>query len=585
MMRLFISAMLLFMVLVSGAQRIQTAPYWAQQKTDAYPGKQDDICFVNDSLGWYINGYGRIYKTRNGGKDWKLITEKKGTFFRCIGFVDSLLGFAGTIGTDYFPNVEDTVPLYKTTDGGNNWTPVVYKGPRVKGLCAISIYNEPVINAGNLAYRAHIYCGGRVGSPAFTMISHDNGKTFEAQDMSQYCSYILDIKFFNVKEGIICAASDGELDKTRARMLMTSDGGKTWKITYTGKRPFENVWKCYFPSRKVGYGTVQSYDTSAAMSQRYVIKTTDGGKTWQELPLVNDIKVREFGVGFTNEQHGWVGAVPYGFETFDGGKTWKPSYMGAAANKFRVFRNADGDTVAYSIGTLVSRNKSVIKSGYDVLEAMRNAYAGGRWYRYFTFSQEVQYFTKEGAPDKKEVWHEAAAFPGKLLIKFDSKASQNGVLFANNSYYGFKDGKEQVKLPMVHDLVLAGFDVYFLKPWETAHILDSLGYNLKKVREEQWMGRQVLVIGADKGDTLSPQLWIDKERFYLHRIIYRQRSAIRDVTFENYEKLEGNWVATFITFRQNGHLQLTERYYDIKFPKTLKEEWFKPEKFAEIKLE
>ncbi len=572
------------LALVTTAQVIKTAPYWAQQKTDAYPGKQDDIFFLNDSLGWYVNGYGKIYKTRNGGKDWKMITEKKGTFFRCIGFVDSLNGYVGNIGTDYFPNVEDTIPLYKTSDGGNTWTPVDYKGPRVKGLCAINIYNEPVINSGNLAYRAHIFCGGRVGSPAFTMISHDNGKTFVSQDMGKQCAYILDIKFFNAKEGVMCAASEGELEKTNARILITNDGGKTWKITYTGKRNFENSWKCYFPSRKIGYATIQSYDTLKTMSQRYIIKTIDGGKTWKELPLVNDFKVREFGVGFTDDLHGWVGAMPYGFETFDGGKTWKPSYMGPAGNKFRVFKSKQGDNVAYSIGLLVSKNKEVIRSGYDALEAMRNAYAGGRWYKHFTFSQDVQFY-KDGVADKKQVWHEAASFPGKLLIKYDTKDSKNGMLFENNTYHGMQEGKEPMNLPMVHDLLLAGFDVYFLRPYETAHLLDSLGYNLKKVHENMWQGRKVLVVGADKGDTLSPQIWIDAERFYMHRIIYKQRGALRDVTFEQYEKMENNWVATFITFKQNGKLQMTEKYFDIKFPKELKEDLYKVEKFAENKLE
>jgi photosystem II stability/assembly factor-like uncharacterized protein len=383
--------MLVAVVTTLKCQNIKTKPYWQQLKTDVYQGKQDDIYFVSDSLGWYCNGSGKIYKTTNGGTDWKLLFQKKGTFFRCIAFIDSLQGFAGNIGIDYFPNVEDTVPLYKTVDGGKSWTPIIYKGPTVKGLCAIDIYKEPIINSGNINYKAHIFCGGRVGSPAFIMTSHDNGKTFTSMDMSNYCNYILDIKFFNLNEGIICAASNNELDKSNALIIRTSDGGKTWKKVYQSTRPYELTWKCHFPSKNIGYVTVQSYDTTVSSNQRYVAKTIDGGLTWKEITLVKDINVREFGIAFSDDLHGWVGAVPYGFETFDGGKTWEKSYMGPATNKIRIITKPNGQKVAMAIGVIVSKNKSLIENGYDAIAAMRNAYAGGRWYKNFTFSQNTRF--------------------------------------------------------------------------------------------------------------------------------------------------------------------------------------------------
>lgn len=33
--------------------------------------KQDDIYFVSENTGWYVNGYGKIFKTTDGGKSWK----------------------------------------------------------------------------------------------------------------------------------------------------------------------------------------------------------------------------------------------------------------------------------------------------------------------------------------------------------------------------------------------------------------------------------------------------------------------------------------------------------------------------------
>lgn len=570
--------------LQSFAQTIATKSYWQQVKTEPYQGKQDDIYFLNENLGWYCNGSGKIYKTTNGGTDWKLVFEKKGTFFRCVGFIDSLTGFAGNIGIDYFPNVEDTVPLYKTIDGGKTWAAVLYKGPTVKGLCAIDICKESFINAGVLGYKTHVFCGGRVGSPAFTMISHDDGKSFTSQDMSNYCKYILDIKFFNVKEGVICAASSDNLETSHALIIGTSDGGKTWQKRYESKRPFELTWKCFFPSRNVGYTTIQSYDTSIQVSQRYLAKTIDGGKTWKEIPLVKDFAVREFGVAFTDEKHGWVGAVPYGFETMDGGLTWQPSYMGPATNKIRIMNKLNGEKTAIAIGVIVSKNKSVINSGYDAIAAMRNAYAGGRWYKTISFSQHT-HFIKDGKENRLETWHEAAMFPGKLLVKFNSKDSKTGVLIENNKSHYFKENESVNTQNTIHHLLLTAFDVYFLKPFETTHLLDSLGYNLKLVREDVFNNKKVLVIGAAKGDEFSNQIWIDAERFYLHRLIYKNKNDLNDVTFEDYEKIENNWVAKTITFKLNGQLNLIENYYDIKFPKELNTDLFNPEKFKDVILD
>jgi hypothetical protein len=110
------------------------------------------------------------------------------------------------------------------------------------------------------------------------------------------------------------------------------------------------VWKCSFPSRDVGYATVQSYDERPEVTRRYVAKTIDGGDTWTELPLVDDARVREFGVGFLDELTGWVGAVPGGFQTTDGGKTWMPVDIGKATNKIRLLPSPGGGAVGYAIG-------------------------------------------------------------------------------------------------------------------------------------------------------------------------------------------------------------------------------------------
>ena len=323
---------------------------WKKLNTERYPGKQDDITFINEKEGWYVNGYGSIYNTKNGGETWEKQLEKKGTFFRTIAFVDNLVGFAGTVGTDYFPNVTDSIPLYGTRDGGKTWKPVDYKGPYVKGLCAIDIVKEQYINHGKIDYKIHIYAVGRVGSPANMMVSHDGGETWTSNSMNNDCKMLFDIKMFDKNNGFVCAASDEDMEKSNALILKTSDGGKSWKKVYQSNRPFEGTWKASFPTKQVGYVTIQSYNPDPNVKQQRIAKTTDGGETWNEINLVEDAGAREFGIGFIDENHGFVGTMNTGYETKDGGKTWSKVNLGMACNKIRIYKDANGKTYGYAIG-------------------------------------------------------------------------------------------------------------------------------------------------------------------------------------------------------------------------------------------
>ncbi len=335
----------------AAAFTLPTQAAWQKLDTVAYKGKQDDIQFIDPNHGWYVNGAGNIYATDDGGKTWREQLSQPGTYFRTVGFIDAMNGFAGNIGTDYFPGVTDTRPLYRTRDGGKSWQVVdTLTEEQVKGLCAIDILHNRFVNAGKLEERTIVHAGGRVGGPAKLIRSLDGGEHWELIDMTPYTAMILDVKFFDAMNGIVFGASDADVEKSHARILRTDNGGKTWKIAYESKRPYEITWKGSFPTRKVGYATVQSYDPDPKNTQRYVVKSNDGGKSWKELRLANDAKVREFGVGFYDENIGWVGAMNGGYQTTNGGKSWRFVEMGRAVNKIRVLPTDTG-MVAYAIGT------------------------------------------------------------------------------------------------------------------------------------------------------------------------------------------------------------------------------------------
>jgi photosystem II stability/assembly factor-like uncharacterized protein len=91
--------------------------------------------------------------------------------------------------------------------------------------------------------------------------------------------------------------------------------------------------------------------------QQRVAKTTDGGETWQEINLVEDASAREFGVGFIDENHGFVGTMNSSYETKDGGKTWSAVDLGRACNKIRIYKDATGKVYGYAIGVDVMKGE------------------------------------------------------------------------------------------------------------------------------------------------------------------------------------------------------------------------------------
>jgi photosystem II stability/assembly factor-like uncharacterized protein len=325
-------------------------PAWTRLETEAFRGKKDDIVFVTPELGWYGHVGGRLYRTADGGASWTMVLDKPGTGFRALGFVDAQLGFAGNIGSDYVPTVTDTTPLYRTRDGGASWGPVaVGQGTPARGICAIDVVKTPFVNMGVLDTRTTIRAAGRVGGPAFLMESFDAGESWRSREIGDLTGMVLDLKFLDANVGFIAGASSANTAESNALVLKTTDGGRTWRPVYRSTRPYEITWKLAFPSRRVGYVTVQSYSPDKAVSQRYVAKTTDGGETWSELPVLNDHAFREFGIGFVDERRGWIGGSTTGVETIDGGATWRPVEMGRAVNKIRILRSPAGLT-AYACG-------------------------------------------------------------------------------------------------------------------------------------------------------------------------------------------------------------------------------------------
>lgn len=333
------------------AAEAPAAGEWRTFTTEAYRGKRDSVSFVDETHGWYGTGAGDLFRTTDGGASWQKVASRPGTFVRAVGFLDRQNGFIGNVGTDYYPGVTDTTPLYRTRDGGVTWEAVDTGTATIKGVCAIDIVTTSRIYQGELRPRTVIHAAGRVGGPTGILRSVDGGETWSVIDMAPHAGMILDVKFFDENTGLVFASTNASPNSAQGLVLRTEDGGKSWREVYRSGRPFELIWKASFPDNgATGYATVQSYDAERAT--QLVIRTDNQGRSWREIEIAQDKTARQFGIGFASADVGFVGTAAGGFATRDGGKTWERAPIARAANKFQTVRTTKGLRM-FAIGTEV----------------------------------------------------------------------------------------------------------------------------------------------------------------------------------------------------------------------------------------
>jgi photosystem II stability/assembly factor-like uncharacterized protein len=318
---------LLFLVLSSS---IAVAQNLRWVKLNTFPQRttrRDDFCFINSQTGWVIDEAGYVYKTRDGGYTWN--QKNIGGIGRCIGFADSLHGFAGT----YDIQIGGLAPLFKTSDGGNNWTAVTnIPAPSARGFCGIHCVNENVI-----------YIVGRIDGPPRLIKSTNGGDSWINTNIdTSLASRLVDVKFFTPDSGFVTGGK-GPYNSSSPIILFTSDGGATWANKFTGTNlgSYQSIWKISFANRNFGVASFNQQSTSLQF-----IKTTDGGMSWNPITQIINPSLFTQGIGFINENVGWIGGGANCYMTTNGGANWTVNTFGTDVNRIRFY----SDTLGYASG-------------------------------------------------------------------------------------------------------------------------------------------------------------------------------------------------------------------------------------------
>ena len=340
--------LLQLLILLSSTLLFSQTDNWVELPNAPVVARFNDIQFLNENRGWAVNGWGQIYHSPDGGETWEMQFEQPNSHFRSVGFFDELNGWVGNVGEGEFGAIDST-NLYFTEDGGASWSPFNdFSGPSPNGLCGIQVINDSVL-----------YAVGRVRGPGFFVKTSDKGVNWTSYSFNQYVSVagLIDLHFFSPDTGFIVGLTDADHNQSRGIVLKTTDGGETWMPVHISSRLGEWAWKIHFPSKNVGYVSLQrNYE-----SPIYFLKTVDGGATWDEMLFMNDYYFIQ-GIGFIDENLGWMGgnsSYPT-FVTTDGGYNWSSADFGSRVNRFNFINNnigfACGETIykyTSNLGTFV----------------------------------------------------------------------------------------------------------------------------------------------------------------------------------------------------------------------------------------
>ena len=307
----------------------------------------DDVYFINDNLGWALNGYyAGAYKTTDGGLTWELKFHEDDItgdyYFRNIEFLTPDIGFIGALGADFF----------KTTDGGETWNIVSNITPATQAICGINAITGTTT----------VYACGAYFTPAYIIKSTNSGATWQYIDMSAQATALVEVLFVNENVGYAAGS-----DANGAVVLKTINGGTTWTNIYSSTIAGEYVWKLQFVENNTDiiYGSLYSTGTNPGK----LIKSFNAGVTWTSLDAP---ETGVQAVGFVSQTKGWMGGHNTGFfETVDGGTTWTDINTGGNLNRIFVLPNnlayASGSTIyKYTTEVLGTNDNRAFRKPLDI---------------------------------------------------------------------------------------------------------------------------------------------------------------------------------------------------------------------------
>ncbi len=338
---------LVLLAAASAGASAQSPRVWAELPASPFHGyRSEDVAVVGPRV-WAVNGSGQAWRSDDRGDTWAQTFQDPYSYFRALAFPTATTGWIGVL-------FNQQARLYETRDGGATYANVTARiRPAIAGgICGLWALDDRTV-----------WAVGQYSSPAYVVKTTDGGATWTSTALAPLADELIDVRFFDALHGLATGGT-GPYGTSRARIIGTDDGGATWTVRHTVTAANTLGWKLTFPTRLVGYASVEHLDGAA---DALVLKTVDGGQTWAEMTIPGGGTLQ--GLGFATPDVGWASGRGRTSVTTDGGLTWAnlpptrfegdPPHqtqvpgtgLDGDVNRFRFV----GDSLAYAAGHKIYR--------------------------------------------------------------------------------------------------------------------------------------------------------------------------------------------------------------------------------------